>query len=493
MRQSDRPPGKRHSHWPLAMAMALLLATILAAGATSQQDMPQTGATQSPRVALVIDIDGVIGPAIADYVERQFKEIDPESVGLVILRLDTPGGLDLAMRKIIRAELASPMPVAAYVAPSGARAASAGTYIAYAASIAAMAPGTNLGAATPIVVGGLPEVPGREPLPDKPADGPEAKKDGKDEDQPADAAEEGDTANRKMVNDAVAYIRALAQLHGRNADWAESAVRGAASLPAEEALKQGVVDIVAPTLKDLLLQIDGREAIVDGQRRTLKTADLELEVVELDWRTQLLVVITNPNIAFVLMLIGVYGLIFELSNPGAILPGVLGGISLLLALLAFSALPIDYAGVALVLLGIALMVAEAFAPSFGVLGLGGVAAFVIGAIIMFQPGSPNFGLSISVIVGSTIVTAGLLLLALAMLVRSRGKPVVTGGGALIGAAGDVIDWSEGHGRVRILGEIWLARATEALRPGQRVKVRGRDGLRLQVEPDQESKAKEAPP
>jgi membrane-bound serine protease (ClpP class) len=450
-----------------------LLAALLGTPALAQQ----ATAPQQSRQALVIDIDGAIGPAIADHVERQLAAVDPARTGLVILRLDTPGGLDIAMRKIIRAELASPVPVAVYVAPGGARAASAGTYIAYAASVSAMAPGTNLGAATPIVIGSVPELPGGDPT--EPDEQPDKAK--KEDGAREPAKDDTDPSSRKMVNDAVAYIRSLAQLHGRNADWAESAVRGAASLPAEEALKLGVIDVIAPSLKALLLKIDGREAIVDGERQRLATAGLTLTEVELDWRTRLLAVITDPNIAYILMLIGIYGLIFEMSNPGAVLPGVLGGISLLLALFAFSVLPIDYAGVALVLLGIALMVSEAFVTSFGILGLGGIVAFVVGSIIMFQPGSPNFSLSISVIVASTVVSAGLLLLALTMLLRSRRRAVVTGAAALIGAAGNVIEWSKDEGRVRIVGEIWRARAAAELRPGERVKVRSRDGLILLVE------------
>jgi membrane-bound serine protease (ClpP class) len=466
----DAPLACRFGRAFVGMVM-LLLAALVA---------PLTIAQQSQRQALVIDIEGAIGPATADHVRRQLAALDPASVGLVILRIDTPGGLDIAMRKIIRAELASPVPVAVYVAPSGARAASAGTYILYAASVAAMAPGTNLGAATPIVIGGMPEMPGSEPAaPEKKPDEAD-KKDGAKE-APKQAPDEGDTETRKMVNDAVAYIRSLAQLHGRNADWAESAVRGAASLPAEEALKLDVIDVVAPTVQALLQKIDGREVIVDGERRKLATAGLVVTEVAPDWRTRLLSVITDPNIAYLLMLIGVYGLMFELSSPGSILPGVLGGICLLLALFAFSVLPIDYAGVALVLLGIALMASEAYVTSYGILGLGGIVAFVIGSIIMFEPGSANFGLSISVVVASTLVSAGLLILALAMLVRSRRKAVVTGGAALIGAVGSVVEWADGEGRVRVSGEVWRARAGTALQPGERVNVRDRDGLTLLVE------------
>lgn len=476
-RIANAPPA----HWLrrlLAGGGVLLLATILEAPLLAQQ----TTAPQPPRQALVIDIEGPIGPAIADHVERHLAEVDPARVGLIILRLDTPGGLDISMRKIIRAELASSVAVAAYVAPSGARAASAGTYITYAASVAAMAPGTNLGASTPIVIGGLPELPDSDPTkPDKEPD-----KATKDDGAKERMEDDSNVSSRKMVNDAVAYIRSLAQLHGRNADWAESTVRGAASLPAEEALKLGVIDVMAPTLQDLLQKIDGRDVIVHGERKKLATSELAVTEVEPDWRTRLLIVITDPNIAYLLMLIGVYGLIFELSNPGSILPGVLGGICLLLALFAFSVLPIDYAGVALVLLGIALMVSEAFVTSYGILGLGGIVAFVIGSIVMFQPGSPNFGLSISVIVGSTVVSAGLLLLALSMLLRSRRRAVVTGEAALIDATGDVVEWSESQGRVRIAGEIWRAHAGTPLRPGDRIRVRRRDGLLLLVERTEDS-------
>jgi membrane-bound serine protease (ClpP class) len=465
MRRIVDAPLARWLRRQVAGAVVLSLAALAAASTAAQQGSHQ---------ALIIDIDGAIGPAIADHVVRQLQDADPARVGVVILRLDTPGGLDTAMRQIIRAELASPIPVVAYVAPSGARAASAGTYITYAASVAAMAPGTNLGAATPISIGGLPEMPGGQPTEPEPDKGkePSAAKE-----QPKEAA---DPETRKMVNDAVAYIRGLAQLHGRNVEWAESAVRGAASLPAEEALKLGVVDVIAPSVEHLLHKIDGRRVIAGGEEKSLATAGLVVTHVEPGWRTRLLGAITDPNIAYLLMLLGIYGLIFELSNPGAILPGVLGAISLLLALFAFSALPIDYAGVALVLLGIALMVSEAFVTSFGILGLGGIVSFVIGSIIMFEPGSPDFGLSISVIVASTIVSAGFLLLVFTMLLRSRRKAVVTGGSALIGAAGEVTEWSNGEGRVRIVGEIWRARARMGLRPGDRIKVTGRDGLLLLV-------------
>jgi membrane-bound serine protease (ClpP class) len=469
-RLSDAP--FRCYRWLITGGGILLLAAMTTTSPAQQ--------ASNSRQALVITIDGPIGPAIADHIAEQLAGIDPVATGLMILRMDTPGGLDTAMRKIIRAELASPVPVAVYVAPAGARAASAGTYILYAASVAAMAPGTNLGAATPITIGGMPEFPegGRgEKEPEK------AKQDEDKEAKPADPAEPLDTSTpekRKMVNDAAAYIRGLAQMHGRNADWAEQAVRGAASLPADEALKLDVIEVVAASLPELLRKIDGRAVLVNGEKKTLATADLELIESEIDWRTRLLMVITDPTIAYLLMLVGIYGLIFEFANPGTYAPGVIGGISLLLALFAFSVLPVDYVGMALILLGIALMVAEAFAPSFGILGLGGITAFAIGSVILFKAGMPGYGVPIVVLVAGSAVTGGLLVLALAMLVRSRRHAVITGKEGLIGSVGEVVEWDGHDGRVRVLGEVWLARASEALRPGDPIEVRSREGLLLTV-------------
>src|SRR6516162_6146804 len=325
----------------------------------------------APR-AVVLDIDGAIGPAVADYVVRELRGIGQSDTRLVVLRMNTPGGLDTSMRTIIRAILSSPVPVAAYVAPSGARAASAGTYITYASAIAAMAPGTNLGAATPIQMGRVPRLPGGAP--EQPAE--QKGKDKGSEGKPA--AEPADTETRKAVNDAVAYIRGLAELNDRNADWAAEAVRSAVSLPASEALKLHVIDVIADDVPDLLRKIDGRTVKVAGKAERLATADLEVVTAAPDWRTELLAVITDPNVAFMLMLLGVYGLIFEFLNPGAVAPGLVGSISLL---------PINYAGAALVLLGIGLMVAEAHIGSFGVIGVAGIVAFVIGALLMFPSGA----------------------------------------------------------------------------------------------------------
>ena len=429
------------------------------------------------RRAVVLEIDGAIGPPIADYVSRGLAAVRPSDAGLVILRIDTPGGLDTSMREIIRAILASPVPVAAYVAPSGARAASAGTYIAYACAIAAMAPGTNLGAATPVQLQGLPLLPGGQPQP--PAKG----KDGNDAaSKVAAGTEPQDAETRKILNDATAYIRSLAELNGHNADWAVEAVRSAVSLSAVDALKLHVIDVIADNVPDLLRQIDGRTVTVAGKPVRLATAGLEPVTVAPDWRTRFLAVITNPNVAYLLMLLGAYGLIFELLNPGAVLPGTVGAISLIIALFALNLLPIDYAGAGLVLLGIALMLAEAFIGTFGVLGFGGIVAFIFGSVVMFHGNAPGFGLSISVVAAATLVSAALFLLVLAMLLRSRRRPVVTGGEALAHAEGEVVAWEGAAGRVRVNGEVWQARSPHPLQPGVPIKVVGRDGLVLTVEP-----------
>jgi len=419
--------------------------------------------------ALELEIDGAIGPPIADYIERELDAARLDEIKLVILRMNTPGGLDASMRQIIGAVLASPVPVATFVAPRGARAASAGTYIAYASAVAAMAPGTNIGAATPVQLGGNPLFP---------SDEKQQKEQKQQEGKPDEPA---DTETRKVVNDAVAYIRSLAALNGRNADWAVDAVRSAASLPASEALSLHVIDVIAGDVPDLLRKIDGRTVMVAGKSQRLATANLEVVAAPPDWRTRLLVLVTNPNVAFILLLIGVYGLIFEFLSPGAVAPGLVGAISLLVALYALAFAPINYAGAALLLLGIALMVAEVHIGAFGALGIGGIAAFVIGALMMFPARTPGFTLSGAVVTGAAIVSGVLLLLVLGALLHSRKRPVVTGSEALIGAEGETVSWQGGEGRVRVNGEIWLARSDASLAAGNRVKIVGRDGLVLRVE------------
>ena len=416
--------------------------------------------------AIVLEIDGAIGPPIADYITRELKAARTSDARLIILRMNTPGGLDTSMRQIISAILASPVPVATYVAPNGARAASAGTYIAYASPIAAMAPGTNIGAATPVQLGGGGLFPSEQ----------KSQKEQKE----AKPEESTDAETRKIVNDAIAYIRSLAAVSGRNADWAADAVRSAASIPAAEALSLHVIDVIADDVPDLLRKVDGREVTIAGKPARLATAGLAVETEAPDWQTELLMLVTNPNVAFILMLIGVYGLIFEFFSPGAVAPGLIGAISLVLALYALAFMPINYAGAALVLFGVALMIAEVHIGAFGALGVGGIAAFVIGAVMMFPAQVPGFSLSHGVVGVTALGSAALLLLALAAVLRRR-RPVVTGHEALIGAEGEAVSWQDGEGRVRVKGEIWLARSDAALTAGSRVKIVGRDGLVLRVE------------
>lgn len=413
----------------------------------------------SGNLALIVSINGAIGPASASYVKDALAKASQRHAEVIILHLNTPGGLNTSMREIIADILASPVPVIGYVAPSGAHAASAGTYILYATHIAAMAPGTNIGAATPVQLGGpkpgLPNTPNKEG------------KDNKDGDHPA---EPKDAMTAKVTNDAVAFIRSLAELRGRNADWAEKAVREAATLSANAALQAKVIDLVARDPVELLSRVDGRMVeVAGGKTQHLATRGAIIEPIDPGWTSRFLAVITDPNIAFVLLMVGIYGLIFEFASPGAIAPGVVGTICLLLGLYALNFLPVNYAGFALMLVGIALLAVEAFSPTV-VIGLGGVIAFVLGAIMLFRVEAPGYRLSWSVITIVAAMFTGFALVVLGSLRRARKGPVQVGAQAMRGLPAEVLDWNDREGHVFTHGERWQARGVEAFRPGEVVEV-----------------------
>ena len=430
---------------------------------------------------MLVPISGPIGPATSDFFVRALDDAGRSGARFVVVTLDTPGGLDTAMRDMIQAILASNVPVVTFVSPSGARAASAGTYLLYASHVAAMAPATNLGAATPVQIGGSPQGPpvgAPEPAPLDPPGTPHHT-------QPPPLPHAA--LPRKAVNDAVAYLRSLAELRGRNADWAEIAVREGASLSASEALKKGVIDLMADDLTGLLAALDGRTVRTPSGEITLRTQGIVMRTVEQDWRTKLLSLITNPNVAYLLMLIGIYGLLLEGYNPGSVLPGVVGAISLLLALFAFQVLSVNYAGLALIALGVLLIIAESFAPSFGTLGLGGIISFVIGSVMLLDDDVPGFGIAWQLI-GAMALAGSLVLLAIvSFAVRARRRPVVTGGEGLLAQRAEAIESFEKTGVVRVYGELWNATTRTPVRRGQRLRIVSRDGLTLVVEPESDSR------
>jgi len=434
--------------------------------------------------AVLLELQGPLGVATAEYLVSGIEDARTTDASLVIIRMDTPGGLVEPMRDIVQAILGSSVPVVTYVAPGGARADSAGTYILLASHIAAMAPTTHLGAATPVSLtgddAGKPPSRPRPGLPDGQTD--EEPADDTESEETTEPAQPGTAMERKVLNDAVAYIRGLAEAHGRNADWAEKAVRDAATLTAAEALEQNVIDVIAADQAELLRLIDGREVKVNNEAVTLATEGLVVESVEPSWRIKFLSTIANPQIALLLMLVGIYGLIFEGYNPGAIVPGVVGIVCLLLAAYALQVIPVNYAGLALIIVGIILIIAEAFVPSFGALGLGGIAAFIFGSIIMFDSGVPGFGISRTFVVVFGVVTGLALLWLTSYIVKLRNRGPVTGKGSIVGGTGIAMESFTGSGRVWLEGEAWHALSSVPVEKDQRVRVTAMDGLTLQVVP-----------
>lgn len=451
-----------HTLRAIVLAAWALLTMLMCLSAAAQGPPARSGIT-------LLTIDGAIGPASADYAMRGMARAATDGSELIVLQLDTPGGLDTSMRALIKAILASPVPVATYVAPSGARAASAGVYILYASHIAAMAPGTNLGAATPVQVGMMPDpadpaTPGKAPDARKPEDGGTS------------------TMTRKQVNDAAAYLRGLAQLRKRNADWAERAVREAVSLPAHDALKLKVIDVVAADIGALAEQLDGKTVELRGQAATLRTKGAPVIAHHPDWRSRVLGAIANPSVALLLMMLGVYGLLFEFMNPGTTIPGVVGAICLLFALYALQLLPVNYVGLALILLGVAFMIGEAFLPSFGALGLGGVIAFASGALILIDTDLPGYGVPLALVALLAVASALLIAAIAGVALKTRRRHAAPAPGDPVGSAGAVVRVGAGVAWAVVQGETWRVTSARPLWPGQAVRVLARNGLVLEVAP-----------
>lgn len=407
-----------------------------------------------------LEMKGAIGPASSSYIKDGIIYSKSVNARIVLIELDTPGGLSTSMREIIQEITNSSIPIVTYVYPKGARAASAGTYILYASHIAAMAPATNLGAATPVSMMPSPNM-------------PDANRSTKT------------TLEKKVINDAKAYIKSLAELNERNITWALSAVEESKSLSAEDALKYGVIDLIAGERKELLDKLDGKSVVVSGKSMTLKTSDRVVEIYEANWKTRFLSIITNPNIAYILLLVAVYGIFFELMNPGGFFPGVVGVISGVIALYALNMIPFNYAGLLLMILGIAFMISEVFIAGFGILGIGGVIAFAFGSILLFDADTLGSSVSIPLITAFTISSLAFFILVMRLFISSRSAKVVSGIEEMIGLSAEVVEVLENGYLVHCHGETWSAISSSELSVGQSVNVVGINGLVLKVKPIKE--------
>ena len=453
----DMPLYLPTTHMVARLAILACLALVIAAAAIMR---PVVAAD----TAYVIDIDGPIGPAVEDHIARGFEAARASGASVIVLRIDTPGGLVSSTRGIIKTILASDRPVIGFVSPPGSRAASAGAYILLACHVAVMAPGTNVGSATPVMLGGGP--PGGNPG-----------------GTPASEKDEHPDITDKVINDARAYMRSISEMRGRPGDAAEKFVSEALNYTAAEALKLGLIDLMADGMRDMLEKLDGRTIKLGDEDHTLATRSLDVEAFERTWRDDLLVFITNPNIAYLLLMAGIYGLVIEFSNPGLIAPGIIGGVCLILGMYALQLLPINYAGLALIALGLALMAAEAFVPSFGVFGIGGVVAFIIGSIMLIDSDVPELEISPVLIGTVSLATGALFLFVLTFAVRAWRRPAVSGNAAMLGETARVLRWQDGAGTVLAHGETWAAVGDAGLARDDRVLVKQIDGLTVTVEAD----------
>ncbi|WP_407656322.1 NfeD family protein [Legionella qingyii] len=403
-----------------------------------------------------LNIKGTIGPATADYIIRSID--NSQHADLILITIDTPGGLDEATRTIVQKFLSSNIPIVTYVSPNGARAASAGTYLLYASTLAAMAPGTQLGAASPVNLAatGFGDVAN---------------------------SDKQTTMDKKITNDAVATIRSLAQLRGRNPDFAQKAVLNAETLTATEALKEGVINFIANDEKELLTQLNGVSVMQNNQKIILHTNNSQTELIKPDWRTRFLSIITDPTVAYLLLLLGIYGIFFELVNPGHLFPGVIGAISMCIALYALQLLPINYAGFFLIILGIAFIIGEAFVPAYGSLGVGGTIAFIIGSIMLIDADNQMYHIAWSAIGAMAFVNILFFVIILGMVVKARRQNVKHGLSVLMGAKGHTLGNVNLEGQAMIRGEIWSVHSKQPIAANTPIKVIGTSGLKLEIEED----------